>query len=328
MAEKITKERLKPVYYIYGPEEHLADRYLGEIKSAVLEAGFESLNYEAYYRDSMDAAGVVASAETLPAFSDHRVVVVKGAGSLNEAQKNIFLEYVKEPSPSTVLVFMAGVKKPDMRTAFVKLLSERGYLLECRRLRNSELVSWIKREAKLLGKAIGEGPAVRLVEIAGPKLADILGELEKITLYIGDKGEIETGDVEEAGLDCRQETIFKLSDAIGSKDLAQAMKIYQKISNEQPLKILSAVTREIRVLLKIKLCSKRGVPTQGMAKVVGVPPWTLNAYMARSARFTEAELKRAIRRFREVDMALKTGRIPQPLAIKGLIVDLCRPSVH
>ncbi len=326
MAEKITKERLRPVYYIYGPEEHLADRYLADIKSAVLAPGFESFNCELYYRDSMDASAVVASAETLPAFADYRVVVVKGAGSLKEADRATFLKYLEKPSETTVLVFMAGAKKPDMRSSFVKLLNERGYLLECRHLRDSELVTLIKREAKLVGKRIGDGPAARLVEIAGPKSADVLGELEKISLFVGDKAEIELADVEEAGLECRQETIFKLSDAIGSKDLLTAMNIYQKISNEQPLKILSAITREVRVLLKIKLSAKSGVPRQGLAKVVGVPPWTLNAYMSRSARFTEAELERAIGSFRDADMALKTGRIPQPQVIKGLIVDLCRSS--
>jgi DNA polymerase-3 subunit delta len=322
MGDKIDKARIKPVYYIYGPEDYLAERHLASIKSAVLQPGFESLNYQVYYRDSMDAAEVVAGAETLPAFSEKRVVVVKKAESLNESQRKLFYEYVKDPSESTVLVFMAGTKKPDMRSSFVKLLSELGYLLEFKRLRGSELVGWIKKETKGLGKAISDRAAQRLMESAGPRLRDILGELEKIALFIGDKHEIEGTDVEDAGLDCREETIYRLSDAIGSKDLSEAMRIYSRISNEQPLKILSAISREVRVLLKIKVAGKKAVP-QGLARLVGVPPWTLDAYMKRSALFTEEELKTAIRRFHSVDLALKSGRMPQSIAMTRLIIDLC-----
>lgn len=323
MGDKIDKARIRPVYYIYGPEDYLAERHLESIKSAVLQPGFESLNYEVYYRDSMDAATVVVAAETLPAFSERRVVVVKKAESLNESQRKLFYEYVKDPSESTVLVFMAGAKKPDMRSSFVKLLGELGYLLEFKRLRDPELAGWIKKETKALGKAISERAAMRLLETAGPRLRDILGELEKIALFVGDKHEIEGTDVEDAGLDCREETIYRLSDAIGSKDLTSAMRIYSKISNEQPLKILSAVTREVRVLLKIKVARKRSVPKQALARLAGVPPWTLDAYMRRSALFTEEELKTAIRRFHSVDLALKSGRIPQSIAMTRLIIDLC-----
>ncbi len=323
MDDKIDKARIKPVYYIYGPEDYMAERHLESIKSAVLQPGFESLNYQVYYRDGMDAAEVLAGAETLPAFSDKRVIVVKRAESLNEGQKKLFYEYVKDPSETTVLVFMAGTKKPDMRSSFIKLLSELGYLLECRRLRDSELAGWIKKETGVLGKQISEQAARRLMETAGPRLREILGELEKIALFVGEKQKIDGTDVEDAGLDCREETIFRLSDAIGSKDLSAAMRIYSKISNEQPLKILSAVSREVRVLLKVKLCVKRALPKQGLAKLVGVPPWTLDAYTRRSALFTEEELKRAIKRLYAVDMALKSGRIPQSIAVTRLIIDLC-----
>jgi DNA polymerase-3 subunit delta len=323
MAQKNAGAALKPVLYIHGTEDYLIEEAVADIKRRALTEGFESMNYSAYDAKTMDVSEVLSAAETMPAFSDYRVVLVREAGSLKADQQKVISLYVESPSPTTCLVLVAGTGKVNKTTAFYKLLSKKGFVRVCYRLKEGELLAWIKRRAGALGKTITREAAERLVAVAGDGLRDIDGELEKIVLYAADKGTIEVGDVEDAGLDCREETVFSLSDAIGAKDLDAAMRIYAKVSTETPVNVLGAVARQMRVLLKLKSLVRSGVPARALPPKLGVPPYHVDSYVRRSRRFTEPELKRAIFRLSEADLSLKTGRIPPGLVMTSLIIDLC-----
>ncbi|MBI5587609.1 MAG: DNA polymerase III subunit delta [Deltaproteobacteria bacterium] len=316
---------LKPVYYIYGTDDYLVSEAVREIKSGALKGGLESMNYQAFDGKGLTASAVVAAASTLPAFSGMRMVLVRGADSIKAAEEKELIEYAKDPLKSTCLVFVGGAKA-DRSTAFIKCLNDLGSLKACNRLSDRELSGWIKTEAARQGKTITDGAAAKLIAIAGNNLRDIKGELDKIILFAGEKAEVDARDVEDAGLDCREETIFGLSDAIGAKDLKTALKIFDKVSGEEPIKVLGAVSRQIRVLLKIKALLRKKVGSQKMPSMLGVPPFALESYLKRSRRFTEKELKGAIRKLAEADIDLKTGRKPQTVVLSKLIIDLSTPG--
>lgn len=316
---------LKPVYYIYGTDDYLVGQYVEEIKSEALKGGFESMNYHAFEGKGLEAASLIAAAITLPAFSDKRVVLVRGADSIKASEEKELIEYIKNPMESTCLVFIGGAKA-DKSSSFIKCLNEHGYLKPCNRLSDRELSGWIKKEALRQGKTITDEAASKLISIAGNNLRDIKGELDKIILFAFEKPGVDARDVEDAGLDCREETIFGLSDAIGAKDLKTALKIFDKVSGEEPVKVLGAVSRQIRILLKIKALSRKKVSSSRMPPLLGVPPFLLESYVKRSRRFTEKELKGAVKKLAEADMDLKTGRRPQSVVLSKLIIDLSSPG--
>ncbi|GMR05066.1 MAG: DNA polymerase III subunit delta [Thermodesulfobacteriota bacterium] len=319
------KIRLQPVIYLYGVEDLLIDEELRNIHSACLTPGFESMNYHVYYPDGLDAVEVVSTAETLPAFSEKRLVVVKRADTLREKQRALFLNYVKDPSPSTCLVFVAAVSKLDRRNSFIRYLSEKGLTRCFRSLPRDSQIEWIKKEAGAQGKEITGPAAALLQEIGGGSLRAIKGEVDKLALFVGEKDVIEEADVSGAGLDCRVETIFKLSDAIGRKDLKEALRIYGNISNEPPLKILGAIARHIRILLKVKALLKKGTPVRSISSMAGIPPNFLSGYLKSSRLFRETELSDAINIFYGVDRDLKSSRMPGDVVMTKLIIDLSSP---
>ncbi len=317
---------LKPVYYMYGSEDFLAEEALNEIRRGALKGGFESMNYHVYEGKTAQPAEVIAVASTFPAFSDKRVVVIRGAESIKNAQESEYLEYVKNPSPATCLVFVSSSPKVDRGSPFFKYLNEKGYLSAFNRLDEKGLLLWVKKEIKRQGKEITESSARKLIATAGDRLREVKGEMDKIVIFTGEKPVVEDSDVEEAGLDCREETIFDLSDAIGVKDVKKALRILSKISDEEPLKVLSAISRQIRILLKLKAILRKGVAGARAAGAVGVPPFYLEGYIKRSRCFSERELKKAIFLLSAADIDFKTGRKPQELILSKLIIDLCKAA--
>jgi DNA polymerase III delta subunit len=69
---------------------------------------------------------------------------------------------------------------------------------------------------------------------------------------------VDAGCVEDAGCEVRDETAFDLADAIGRKDATAALRVFGKISGEEPIKVLGAITRQFRILLKLKTFLRKG----------------------------------------------------------------------
>lgn len=314
---------LKPLYYFYGTDDYLVEDALSRVRKEALTGGFASMNYHVYEGRGLDAGELVSTASTMPAFSGWRLVVVKGAEAIKAAQEKDLAEYIKNPSPTTCLVFVSNSAKLERGSALVKALEAGGYTRACNRLGDPELVKWIKDEAARQGKTITDAAAKMLLETAGNRLRDIKGELDKIVLFTGEKEAIDEGDVEESGLECREESIFNLSDAIGKKDMKEALRVYDRLSDEEPLKVLGAVSRQIRTLLKIKALVRKGTPVQKVGGLAGLFPKYADDYIRRSRLFSEPELETAMSRLLAADTDLKTGRVPVAMVLPRLIMELC-----
>lgn len=317
---------LKFVYYFYGAEDLLIEKEVAGIKSRALGGGFASMNLHLYDAPTLDAESLVSEAMTYPAMSPMRVLIVSSAEKIKETAVERITEYVKNPSPTSVLIFISGEKKVDKRSAFIKLLESKGYLRVFYNLKNDELPSWIRKEAATLGKKISSAAASRLAEIAGPKLRDVTGELSKIILFAGDKAEIELSDVESAGIDVREESAFDLADAIAGKDVRRALTALAKLEGEPPLALIGAMARQMRAIVKLRSLAAKGMQSEALARASGIFFNKLEAYRKASAKFTRAETRRVFKRLFKADMDFKGGALPDRIKLTALVMDLCRGS--
>ncbi len=323
--------QLKPVYFFYGNDPYLIEEALNEIKAAAFEgSSMESLNSHIYYTSAMDTGELVSEAMTLPAMSPKRVIVVKGAESLKADQQKELMDYIKDPSPSTCLVFVSNAAKAGS-SAFFKLLDKSGFLVRKSQKRENDISRWIANEVKKDGKEITVEAIAHLIQIAGRGLGDIKGELEKIILFVGEAKVIEKADVESAGIDVKEERVFDLTDAIGAKDAATALKVYAKLASEAPLMLLGSIARQMRIIMKLKELARIGTPRARLASLAGVYPTYIEKYLESSSRFSSKELAGAFKKLSRVDLELKGGvaggGLPHGLVITRLIMELCKGGV-
>lgn len=315
--------QLKPVYYFYGQEDYVIETEVRAIKEDALAGGFRDLNYQSFDADATDAPEIISACMTMPAFSNLRVVLVKNAQSLNAKDEEALTPYLRGPSPSTCLILVSTEHKVDLKKAFFKLLDEKKYLRQCKSLTDGELRAWIKKEVKSNGKTISDAAAQKLIALAGGKLRDVKGELEKVVLYCGEKPAIDDAMVDEAVNDIRDETMFDLADAIGARDVRKALRLYGKLSNVNVVKAIGPLAWHIRVLLKLRSLQRAGVSKDRLPYMAGVQPWRLDQYLRSASRFSEEELKGIIKKFYLADRDFKSGRIPQSAVMSKLIMELC-----
>lgn len=314
--------RLKPVYYLCGTDDMLIEMEAAKLMAAALKPGMEAFNLETFDAKYATAKQVLNAAYTLPAFSDMRVVVVKAAETIKAADAAAYADYFKNPSVTTCLIFVS-IGKADEKAALVKAVKEAGYQKILNQMNDERLATWAINEAKKQGKTLSEAASKQLIIVTGTRLRDVKGELDKLILYVGDKLTLDEKDIGECCSDCREESGFALTDAISEKNASKALAVFKKASDEEPLKLLGSIARQIRMLLKLKTHPNKRVNPKELASACGIPEFLISDYTKSATRFTEAELITAVSKLRAADTDMKSDRTPKNIVLPKLIIELC-----
>ena len=116
-AEDVVRDvragRVAPVYYLMGEEDYYINE-LGEfLTNTLLKPEERDFNLDIVYGADTTIAQVVELAQAYPMMADRRVVVVREAQALRSL--DALEDYLKQPNPTTVLVFCHKHGKLDGR---------------------------------------------------------------------------------------------------------------------------------------------------------------------------------------------------------------------
>ena len=317
----MTRGKARPFYLLYGDEGYLIERAREAIFAAILPPQFRELNFTSYDAEQASPAEAINACNTLPCMAQRRIVLVKGVHRYSQSELKSFIPYLRSPSPTTSLIFIAE----EMPTGFIKEVKDRAFHLN--RPSQGETPQWIRSIAQELGKEISPEAIRYLQEAIGSDLQGLRNELAKVSLYIGDMKRIEVKDVEEVVSEVRTNTIFELTKAIGDRDLKRAFWVMGKIweSGEHPLKILGMISRQFRHLLMTKETLAHGGGTTEVKKQVGTSnPYYLKELFTQAKGFSQEALQKALRNLWETDLSLKRSPLPKRLILEGLVIKLCK----
>ncbi|MFQ5900670.1 MAG: DNA polymerase III subunit delta [Thermodesulfobacteriota bacterium] len=315
------------VYYLYGDESYLIDKAVKAIEDIKLaSSSLKGLNHQVFYAPKADPSEIIGCANTLPAFSRWRVVLVKDAHLFSQEQLKIFLPYFKSPSPATLLIFTG--EKADMRKGFFIEVNKKDGMVNFPLLKRGQLAYWLKKETSGRGKNITPEAMNYLIDIVGNSLRELSQEIEKLSLYVGDKKAIGLKDIEEVGTDMSINNIFDFTDAVGTKNLIKALTALRKLllAGEPPYTILAMVERHFRILWRIKMMIEKGMDNNGIGKRLGLSPYIMRFYLKQGKPFSIKELKGIFNELYLSDLAVKTGKMPFKLVLEKLSIRLCGMS--
>lgn len=167
-------------------------------------------------------------------------------------------------------------------------------------------------------------------------------ELEKLLLYVGEEPWIRAADVAEVFIDQGEGWIFDLTRAIAERDSLMALGHLERLlsQGDPPLRLLGVIASEVRRFLAARQLLEgtlRGSwqPEMGYEQFQrsvsrhGPPLLTRSPYgdyltFRSAAKFTTAELVRALERIYQADLRLKSSSHPPRLVLERLILDMCR----
>jgi DNA polymerase-3 subunit delta len=263
--------------------------------------------------------------DTMSMFSSNKMVIVENVFDLNQDDQKEILEFLKkkkfENNNNTTIIFWAEDVSGDLS----KYLKSKAECKEFRSLEGAQLKKWVKDFVEEQKGSIDNSALERLVEWVGNDLWRMSNEINKLISYNP------TIRLEGVELLIKPEidlNIFDLVDAIGYKNKAKALKLFNQHiedgANEHYL--LSMIVSQIRNLIKIKTRLWRGSPTESKAATVpndlGMHPFVFRKTSQQAEKFTFEALKKIYYQLMTIDFESKLGKADIKIAIEKFITDL------
>ena len=251
-------------YIFYGEETYLREYYLKELRKKLVPAGFEEFNYHTLEGKDLTVQTLAETAEAMPMMAERTLIVVSDFDlfKLNEEQREKLIAFLEDVPPYCCVVFLYDtVEYKPNRTMkkLYKAVTDHVEAVEFRPADNSDLVVWIARRFKALGKQIDRQTAEYLIFLCGGLMTGLSQEIAKIGAYA--KGEVITQrDIDAVADPVLSAEIFKMTDAVSQSDYNKAAAILGDLlkMQEEPIVILAALGSQLRRLYTARMAIDSG----------------------------------------------------------------------
>ena len=307
------------IIFLYGADTFRSRRFLQGLKNKFtrdIDPGASSLSVIDGGSATLKEIGEKINTGSL--FVKKRLVVVDNI--FKNKKEKIFSEladYLKKfgKDEDNILIFkdeeLNTKNKPlkaEMKKLFA-LLTNQPYSQEFPTLTNSQLLSFIKKEAETYGKTINLAAATRLVGLTGGDLWLIAGEIRKLSFRAETK-EISLAEVTEMVTGSYDENIFGLTDALSAKDKKTALGLLEEqyaagLSDEY---LLTMLTRQFKILLQIREAIDNNMSPADIPGELKLHPFVAKKGMIQARNFSGATLKNYLNKLINLDFLNKTGR--------------------
>ena len=150
--EDIKSGNFRQVYLLFGEEAYLKRQYKDKLRKAMIPEG-DTMNYAYYEGKGVNPAELIDLAETMPFFSDRRLIIVENSGFFKNASPEL-ADYIKEMPDTACFVFVE--QEVDKRGKLYKAVKARGRIVEMSRQDEKTLLLWIAGMVKREGRQIKE----------------------------------------------------------------------------------------------------------------------------------------------------------------------------
>jgi DNA polymerase-3 subunit delta len=311
---------LKPVYLIYGSEELLLERAEKRLRDRLAAVADLDFNLETFDGAQASADDIVNAANTMPFMSERRLVIVRDVDKMDAASLEQLAAYARDPAPFTCLVLAAT--KIAKNTKLYRAVAETGVAFEYAAPKRNEYASEVVRLLKERGKAIRLPAAQRLVDIVGRDLRRLDSEADKLAAFVDAAGEVTETDVVAVASESGDPSVFELTDAVGDRDTARALRLLRRLlASETPYGVHAMLARHMRALVSARALSHRGMAPEAMAPEIGMPPWQVRTVVRQAERYEPSELSAALRGLAAAEEEMKTSPTDAGLVIERWVIE-------
>ena len=182
VMKELKSGRFKPVYYFMGEESYYIDLLSDYIAHHILTETEQEFNLTVLYGADVDMASVITAAKRYPMMAEHQVIIVKEAQALRGLDELSY--YLQRPLLSTILVFCHKHGTLDRRKKVAAEIEKIGTLFESKKIKESQLPSFITNYLKRKGAEVEPKAASMLSDFVGTDLSRLTGELDKLILTL------------------------------------------------------------------------------------------------------------------------------------------------
>ena len=213
LNEHLKTKTFKNVYLLYGDEAYLRNQYRDKLKKAMINEG-DTMNYSCFEGKGIDEKELTAMADTVPFFSDYRLIIVENSGFFKTSGHETLAEYMKHIPETTCIVFVES--EVDKRSKLFKAVSSTGYAANLTMPGDKQLMLWLGGIVKRENKLIQEQTMQYFLQLVEHDMNGMRQEMEKLICYVGHRQVIEKADVDAVCCVFVENKVFDMISAVAN----------------------------------------------------------------------------------------------------------------
>lgn len=251
-------------YIFYGEESYLREYYLEQLRKTLVPSGFEEFNYHRLEGKDLTVQSLTEMAEAMPMMAERTLIVVTDFDlfKLGEEQREKLLAFLEDIPPYCCVVFVydtIAYKPNKTMKKLCRALDAHVQSVEFRPADSNDLIAWIARRFRALGKDIDRQTAEYLIFTCGGLMTGLVPEITKIGTYARGKT-ITQADIDAVADPVLSAEVFRLSDAVLQGNYDKAARILGDLLKMQtePIMILAALGSQLRRIYTARMAIDSG----------------------------------------------------------------------
>lgn len=347
-VSEVTSHKLRPAYIFIGDEVFFRDRCREALLAHLVPHDLREFSLHDLDLADTSVAEILDRARTPSLMAPFQVFFIRNVKSLygrgsHEDEFAAIEQYVKDPNPAAVLIFVADhisipadvrrmeLQDKDRWERIRDTLGQFCGIVELARVDETDGMRWIIEKAQQQDVKIDQDAARELVDSLGADMMLVSRELEKLVLFAGEKKRITLGDVETMVLAAKQRSLYELTDAISAKDKTRALAVLDALlstsdGDDAAIGHLSMLARTFRQMLVILEKNVRDTRTiwQVLWQGFRVPPFAAEDIIRQARRYkSRRDLTRALKLMARADISLRSNPPTKRLVLEQLVMQLC-----
>mgnify|MGYP004499579599 FL=1 len=340
LENSLKQGKLENIYLLYGEERFLLDNCVKKIKKIFGEM-INGINY--IQIDSNNVQEIISDIET-PAFGyPTKLIIAKDTGLFQKStRKNKKVEetpkkdenkfekkladYIKE-NISTIQdgVILLFVEQDADKNALYKAIDELGVVCNFEKQKPAELAKRIKSICNAYKVNIDGQTINYFIESCGTSLADLINEIRKQIEYVGENGTITKETIDLLGIKQFESIIFDLTDNLGKKNIEESLKVLKNLiyAKEPIQKIFITLYNHFKKLYITKIAVNENLNLAESLNLKANQTFLAGKYRMQSGYFKEAELKKLLKEFIDLDYKVKNGMMDINVGVESILCRYC-----
>lgn len=330
LFEDVRSGRVRPLYFLHGPEEFMKREFLRELFEAALPRGDRTFNLDILYGDEFDAQSFDERVQAFPLFATRRLVVLRNFDALSTTLRERVIEIASALPDGLVLVVESAVEKLETvaHKKLADVASRNGVVVACASLDESETLERVLARLRREEYRVDPDALDLLIESVGTALIDLANEVDKIMLAAGETKHVTRDLVESVVGKYRTVTLFSLLDTAGSSAPATVLPRLATLleSGEEPVFVVAMLLRRVVSLMEVqRVLVERGRAMSNDRALADAIAATPSPYFAgrlreQATRIKPAMLESLLANLRWADLRLKTTSLDPRCVIEEALL--------
>ncbi len=327
------------IYLLQGDDELTVKDYLKTLAASIKGQSQADLDREHLDGSNVARSTITQALNAMSLFSPRRMVVLEQAlDALKDKDARAWLEdTLKQLPESCVLVLLIEDRQRYIKGEMQwEIMGKKHWLREslanCGRefawvemaLPNQrEMPAWIMAEVERQGGKFEGQAAAELANLVGNNLFQVRQEISKALSYVGPQGTVTRADVRLLCSQSREEDIFAMLDAVGTRDGRTALGLLQHLQQDLPAQqIFSMLARQVRLLIMAREVLDSGGSHEELISKARLNPFVAKKAYAQCRQFSLPELEGLYQRLDRMDEESKTGEATLEVAMESIIAHI------